>query len=251
MERYSKTLKQYTHLHSHYRLTAHQKMDLVEQIFESMSTIHRLGIAHRDISEVNFMVSESKNKILKDGSKGADLYMIDFGKAVLTRKEDVVYWWIERPKIDGEYDGQMQPEDEKALKLWCDKLPWVTAKPDHGYRHNRSIQTLPKTRGDTSVLPWLIHPIAEDMYSISTVVWKIFAETEPWHGILDTDLRGLRDTVKDNYRIERSLEREVAGELSQKLLLHCLKTDPVDRHSADDVIRWMSKPDVREGLIKE
>ncbi|KAF7721254.1 hypothetical protein EC973_004999 [Apophysomyces ossiformis] len=251
MTRYEKTLKQYTHVHSHHRLSAYQKMDLIQQMLRCMQTIHQVGIAHRDLSEVNFMVNERKDTLFEDGTFGAEVHLIDFGKAVFTRPEDMMAWWIERPVIDGEYEGEVLPQTEEELREWCENLPWVKAKPDHGYRHYRSIQTLPRTRSDTSVLPWLVNPIAEDMYSIGTIIWKTFAETEPWHGILDTDLRGLRDTVQDDYRIEKALEREVPGQLSRKLLLFCLKTNPEERKSATEILAWLENPDIREGLINE
>jgi serine/threonine protein kinase len=116
---------------------------------------------------------------------------------------------------------------------------------------NRSIQTLPKTRSDNQVLPWLIHPQAEDMYSIGVMIWKLFTDTEPWRGILDTDLQGLRYVAEDDYRIQRALEGEVHGELSRQLLLKCLKTRPQDRETAQDILLWFTQESVREGLIGE
>ncbi|KAI9249660.1 hypothetical protein BDA99DRAFT_523302 [Phascolomyces articulosus] len=251
MKRYQKTLKQYTHKHTHHRLTAHQKMDLIRQMLVCMKCIHELGIAHRDLSEVNFMVDESKTDVLEDGSVKAKLYLIDFGKALLTKPDDMRRWWVDRPKVEGEYEGEVLPENEEDLETWCKNLPWVKAKPDHGYRHYRSIQTLPRGRTDHDILPWLIHPIAEDIYSIGTLIWKIFSETEPWYGILDTDLKGLRETVKNDFSIEKTLEREVVGKLSRELLRQCLRTSPEDRKSAAEILGWLDHPDVYEGLVKE
>ncbi|OBZ89240.1 hypothetical protein A0J61_02725, partial [Choanephora cucurbitarum] len=91
MERYQKTLKQYTHAHSHHRLTAYQKMDLILQMLESIATLHRAGLAHRDLSEVNFMVNQTEYK-LRDGSPKAALYLIDFGKSTFT-SPDVCRCW--------------------------------------------------------------------------------------------------------------------------------------------------------------
>jgi serine/threonine protein kinase len=116
---------------------------------------------------------------------------------------------------------------------------------------NRSIQTLPKTRSDNQVLSWLIHPQAEDMYSIGVMIWKVFTDTEPWRGILDTDLQGLRYVAEDDYRIQRALEGEVHGELSRQLLLKCLKTRPQDRATASEILEWITRDDVREGLVGE
>lgn len=251
MQRYQKTLKQYTHAHSHHRLTAHQKMDLVIQMLECMETIHKIGLAHRDLSEVNFMVNETTEK-LRDGSPRAELFLIDFGKSVFTNPEDVRRWWIEHPKyLNDEYDGEVVPLTKEDLVVWCQQLPWIRSKPDHGYRLYRSVQTLPKSRTDTEDLPWLINPIAEDMYSIGTIIWKTFSETEPWYGILDTDLKGLRDTVSEDYHIERALDREVSGILSKKLLLKFLKISPEQRSTATEVLAWLKNLDIQDALIAE
>lgn len=150
-----------------------------------------------------------------------------------------------------EYEGEVIPETEDKLQDWCDNLPWIQVKPDHGYRHYRSIQTLPRNRTDHDILPWLVDPIAEDMYSIGTIIWKTFSGTEPWHGILDNDLRGLREIVETDRRLYLRLKREVNGDLSKDLLLLCLKTQPEDRKSAQYVLDWMDQPNIKEGLIKE
>lgn len=251
MQRYQKTLKQYTHMHSHHRLTAYQKMDLILQMLGCMKNIHGKGIAHRDLSEVNFMVDENSKEKLQDGTFKADLRLIDFGKAIFATPDLMNKWWVEKPKVKGEYEGEVLPETDDELKEWCKNLPWIKAKPDHGYRLYRSIQTLPRSRTDEDVLPYLVHPIAEDLYSIGTIIWKVFAETEPWHGILDTDLRGLRETVKTDHQIDTALRREVSGELSRQLLQFFLRASPTDRKSAAEVLDWMQQPDIHEGLIKE
>lgn len=239
MQRYQKTLKQYTHRHTHHRLTAYQKMDIIQQLLVCMREIHALGIAHRDLSEVNFMVNESDDQ-LKDGSPRANVYLIDFGKAVFTKPEDVRRWWVDRPPLrEGEYEGEVLPDSLEELDRWCEDLPWVRCKPDHGYRHYRSIQTLPRTRVDQETLPYLVHPIAEDIYSIGTLIWKTFADSEPWYGILDTDLRGLRERVQNDYTIDAALDREVPGELSRELLRFCIRACPEDRKSADEILEWV------------
>lgn len=249
MERYQKTLKQYTHAHSHHRLTAHQKMDLVIQLLECMKTIHDHGLAHRDLSEVNFMVNETEEQ-LPDGSTKAEVYLIDFGKSTFVFPADVRQWWIQLPPGETE-SSEIVPTTEEELKEWCDQLPWMRAKPDHGYRLYRSIQTMPKSRVDTQELPWLINPLAEDMYSIGTIIWKMFAETEPWYGILETDIKSLRDIVSDDYNIEKALEREVPGKLSKELLLHTLKVTPQERKTADEMLAWIKDPQIKEELINE
>lgn len=82
-------------------------------------------------------------------------------------------------------------------------------------------------------------------------MWKIFAETEPWRGILDTDLQGLRYVAEDDYRIERALQREVHGELSRQLLLKCLKTRPQDRATAAEILEWITREDIKAALLEE
>lgn len=241
MQRYEKTLKQYAHPHSHHRLTAHQKMDLVRQMLECMDTIHKAGLAHRDLSEVNFMVNASTTEKLSDGSAKAHLVLIDFGKSVFTRQDQVRQWWIEHPQglRDEEYDGEIVPLTQQELDMWCEQLPWIRSKPDHGYRLYRSIQTLPRNRTDAQDLQWLVNPVAEDMYSTGTLIWKIFSETEPWYGILDTDLKGLRETVGDDYHIEKAFQRQVSGKLSKELLLKMIKVTPDQRGSATQVMDWI------------
>lgn len=249
--RYQITLKQYTHVHSHHRLTAYQKYDVIHQMLICMKTIHEAGLAHRDLSEVNIMVNTIEGQHLEDGSEKVCLYLIDFGKAVFCEADDVREWFVDVPRAEWEYDGDVVPETKEELDTWCESLPWVKGKPDHGYRMYRSIQTLPKTRSDNQVLPWLIHPQAEDMYSIGVMIWKVFTDTEPWRGILDTDLQGLRYVAEDDYRIQRALEGEVHGELSRQLLLRCLKTRPQDRDTAKDILDWISQETVQTGLIGE
>ncbi|KAF7731019.1 Histone acetyltransferase kat2b [Apophysomyces ossiformis] len=250
MERYQTTLKQYAHVHSHHRLTAYQKYNIIYQMLVCMKTIHNAGLAHRDLSEVNMMVNKIDGQ-LEDGSSKICLYLIDFGKAVFCEAQDVREWFVDVPRASWEYDGDVVPETKEELEEWCKLLPWVKGKPDHGYRMYRSIQTLPKTRSDSQVLPWLIHPQAEDIYSIGVMIWKVFAETEPWRGILDTDLQGLRYVAEDDYRIQRALEREVHGELSRQLLLRCLKTRPQDRCTASEILDWLGQDEIRNGLIGE
>ncbi|KAI9265928.1 hypothetical protein BY458DRAFT_217232 [Sporodiniella umbellata] len=249
MQRYQKTLKQYAHPHSHHRLTAYQKMNVVVQLLECMKAIHDHGLAHRDLSEVNFMVNETDDR-LPDGSRKAEVYLIDFGKSNFVFPEDVNRWWIQLPP--GETDcSDIVPTTEEELKEWCEQLPWMRAKPDHGYRLYRSIQTMPKSRVDAQELPWLIDPLAEDVYSIGTIIWKIFTETEPWYGILETDIRSLREIVGDDYNIEKALEREVPGAMSRQLLLHALKVVPQERKSADEILSWIKNPETQTRLIQE
>ncbi|ORX46286.1 kinase-like protein, partial [Hesseltinella vesiculosa] len=256
MERYERTLKHYMRPHTHSALTAHQKMDLIRQMLQCMETIHRVGIAHRDISEVNFMVNVKEGEPkLPDGSQAADLYLIDFGKAVFTTPDDLKQWWVAKdpttPEPLDQYKGEVMPRNLKELNVWCAQLPWIHAKPDHGYCHYRSIQTLPRNRQDRAVLPWLVHPMAEDMYSVMTLIWKVFSDMEPWYGVLDTDLRELRDIVGDEFNMKRKFDKDVYGECSRELLSLCLKVKPEERATATQVLAWLDAPGHVDALIKE
>lgn len=93
--------------------------------------------------------------------------------------------------------------------------------------------------------------MAEDMYSIGVMIWKLFSDSEPWRGILDTDLQGLRYAAEDDYRIERALEREVEGRVSRELLLKVIRVHPKDRVTASDLRAWFEKEDIRQKLLNE
>lgn len=83
------------------------------------------------------------------------------------------------------------------------------------------------------------------------MIWKIFAETEPWQGILDTDLQGLRFVVQDDYRIQKAVEREIHGPVSQEFVLKCLKTQPQDRATAAQMLEWFLQEDIKANLVQE
>jgi serine/threonine protein kinase len=101
-----------------------------------MKTIHKAGLAHRDLSEVNIMVNTIDGE-LEDGSSKICLYLIDFGKAVFCDAYDLREWFVDVRRSAGEYDGDVVPETEEELNSWCESLPWVKGKPDHGYRMYR------------------------------------------------------------------------------------------------------------------
>ncbi|KAG0167664.1 hypothetical protein DFQ28_005842 [Apophysomyces sp. BC1034] len=252
MERYQATLKEYGRPHPHYRLTAYQKYDIIYQMLKCMKTIHAAGLAHRDLSEVNFMVNTIDGE-LEDQSSKICLYLIDFGKSIFCNPQDVRDWFVEAPhgKEVEATDDDVAPKYAEELHLWCANLPWIKGKPDHGYRMYRSIQTLPKTRTDNQILPWLIQPQSEDMYSAVVMMWKIFSETEPWRGILDSDIQGLRYVAEDDYRIQKAIESEVHGELSRALLFKCLRAQPQDRETAASVLEWITRDDIKDGLLTE
>lgn len=103
-----------------------------------MQVIHEAGLAHRDLSEVNFMVSRQEGK-LEDGSEKVVVYLIDFGKSVFCRADDVRQWFVDVPRGPDEYKDDVVPESKDELDEWCKNLPWIKAKPDHGYRMYRYV----------------------------------------------------------------------------------------------------------------
>ncbi|SAL97115.1 hypothetical protein [Absidia glauca] len=257
MQRYRQTLKQYTHSSTHHHLSAAQKMDLIRQIIGCLQCVHRQGIAHRDISDVNFMVEEQDSDaddktLLADGSPKVQVYLIDFGRATLVDPDDVTRWWM-GPSRQDEDDNECVPETTEALDAWCANLPLVSTKPDLAYWCYRSIQTLPPRISERDMpLPWLVDPVAEDMYSVGVLIWKVFTGAEPWHGLLyDHNLPGLRDMVSSDKYIEIHVKRDVVGDLSRQLLFSCLRSQPEDRLSANDLLAWLERPEIYHGLLDE
>ncbi|KAI9478260.1 MAG: hypothetical protein EXX96DRAFT_242270 [Benjaminiella poitrasii] len=252
MEKYDMTLRQYISKHSKLRLSAYQRMDIIMQMLQSIRSAHQMGIAHRDLSTVNFMINtqSESNRVLEDGSTGVDLFLIDFGKATFFFPDDAQKWWVNTNE-QNVYKDEMKPKTQEELTIWCKNLPYIMARPDHGYRFYRSIQTLPRTQKDHSILPYLIHPAAEDIYSLGTLVWKIFSGMEPWPGVFDTDLKKLRETVCDDYVIDNLLEREMPGPMSKKFLQHFLRVRPEDRMTAAGILIWLEQPTVNAALLEE
>lgn len=89
------------------------------------------------------------------------------------------------------------------------------------------------------------------MYSLGIIIWKIFTETEPWGGILDSDIKDLRFVVTDDYRIQKAVERDIKGSLSRQLLSYILRVRPQDRKTAEEILEWIQLPEVKEGIIRE
>lgn len=244
MERYDMTLKQYLRLHAHQRLTSKQRMGIIIQMLKSLQEAHQLGIAHRDLSSVNFMVNANSS------NDEPHLYLIDFGKAVFFSPRDAKKWWVDSNDISI-YKDEVKPSSREELAIWCKNLPFVMARPDHGYRFYRSIQTLPKNNKDHDLLPYLIDPAAEDIYSLGTMVWKIFLGIEPWPGVFDTDLKKLRETVSRDYYIDQILDRVMPGPMSKAFLQMFLRVQPHHRKSAADILFWIQQQDVQEALLEE
>ncbi|KAI8068977.1 kinase-like domain-containing protein, partial [Thamnidium elegans] len=244
MERYNMTLKQYLKLHSRHRLSAKQRMHIIIQMLKSMCESHRLGIAHRDLSSVNFMI-DTKNM-----DDEPQLYLIDFGKAVFYSPIAAKKWWV-RSDDANLYLDEVNPSSKQELAVWCKNLPYVMARPDHGYRFYRSIQTLPRANKDHELLPYLIDPAAEDIYSLGNIVWKIFLDIEPWPGVFDTDLKKLRETVGKDANIDKVLDQTMPGPYSKLFLQKFLRAQPQDRNSAVEILFWLERPDIQTALIAE
>ncbi|KAI8981556.1 kinase-like domain-containing protein [Pilobolus umbonatus] len=257
MERYDMTLKEYLDKFKHSRLSVYQKFDIILQMMNSVNAAHKSGIAHRDLSTVNFMVNVPMDRYLHDGSQGVLLFLIDFGKAVFVDPQDCLYWWVndeeDKPHRDEDivYEDEVKPRSKEDLIVWCKNLPRSMAKPDHGYRFYRSAETLPRNRSDHELLNHLIDPVAEDIYSLGAIIWKIFSGKEPWPGIFDTEFRKLRETVSSDFSIQRLLDREMPGPISKKFLSKFLRANPDSRRSIDDILSWIAFPEVQDELLKE
>ncbi|CAG8497123.1 289_t:CDS:2 [Paraglomus brasilianum] len=233
MKRYQYTLKDYA-FNSRRHLTAEQKYKLVLDMVKGVRAIHNAGFAHRDLSEVNIMVTERTDQKLLDGSNTPELVIIDFGKAEFVRPEDVMRWKVK--EISSE-----------TLNL----LPLIQTGPDHGYLLYRSIATLPRTKNDQRILPTPIDPLAEDIYSLGVLIWRTFSGQAPWDGILDSDLKSLRGIVSDAAQIRFYIEKSIRGQTSRELLLRCITVKPQTRNTAETLFRWLSHLDVKEAILKE
>ncbi|KAI8326937.1 kinase-like domain-containing protein [Choanephora cucurbitarum] len=252
MDRYDMTLRDYLNAHTYQRLTHYQRFDIIVQMIQSIHEIHQAGIAHRDLSTVNFMVNLQKedHDRLPDGSSKVDLYLIDFGKAILLSPEEAQRWWVNTNECYV-YQDEVKPTTPEELTIWCKNLPYVMARPDHGYRFYRSIQTLPRSQRDHLLLDHMIDPIAEDVYSLGTLVWKMFSGKEPWPGIFDTDIKILRDSVSSDERIDIILEREIPGPMSKQFLRLFLRAEPWKRRTTADILAWLDQPTVMQSLLNE
>ncbi|KAI9271993.1 hypothetical protein BY458DRAFT_555538 [Sporodiniella umbellata] len=248
MERYEMTLKHF--LRKHPKLTVCQKFQMVRQLIKAISTIHEFNIAHRDVSTVNFMVNTENTDLLEDGSSCIELFMIDFGKAVFFDPKEAKKWWVNSDEVNI-YRDEVKPKTKEELVVWCKSLPFIMAKPDHGYRFYRSIKTLPRHRNDHKLLSYLIDPAAEDIFALGSLIWKVLSGMEPWPGIFDTDLRSLRETVEDDYNIRALINREVPGTASRALLNMCLRAEPFDRRPAGEILSWLESPGIQQKLINE
>ncbi|CEP07192.1 hypothetical protein [Parasitella parasitica] len=251
MPKYDMTLHEYLRRHTHPRLTSFQRMDIIIQMIKSIKAIHEEGIAHRDLSPFNFMVSSSTTDKLADGSPKVHLYLIDFGKAVFFTPEDAKRWWVNTSNEPTWDQTQVNPKTQDELTIWCRNLPYVMARPDHGYRFYRSIQTLPKTRRDHAILPYLINAPAEDLYSLGVLIWKVFSGKEPWPGVFDVELKKLREIVCSSYHIDLLIDRVLPGPLSTTLLKKLVRFLPEERTSAADVLSWVETSTIYDGLLDE
>ncbi|KAF9990233.1 hypothetical protein BGZ75_003125 [Mortierella antarctica] len=231
--RYAYTLKQYaTNARRH--PTPCQKLSLVRDMVSAMCDIHKAGLAHRDLSEVNIMVDEDTKERLADQSPRPRVKVIDFGKSVFVDRNEVERWSME------------EKVSEEELSL----LPLVVLPPDHGYKLYRSILTLPKNKQDHTPLPPL-DPRAEDVYSLGVLIWRTFSGKSPWDGTIEDDLKTIRYLVSNDAQIKFQLEREVVGPVSRELLLHCLTAQAETRWTTQQLKDWLDQPQVANELLKE
>jgi len=115
--RYAHTLKAYaTNARRH--PSPCQKISLIRDMVVALSDIHESGLAHRDLSEVNIMIDEDFTNKLEDNTPRPLVRVIDFGKSVFVKPEEVQRWSIR----------ETVPKEELEL------LPMVVLVPDHGYK---------------------------------------------------------------------------------------------------------------------
>ncbi|KAK3840523.1 MAG: kinase-like domain-containing protein [Linnemannia elongata] len=233
MTKYAYTLKQYaTNARRH--PTPCQKLSLIREMVSAMCAIHRAGLAHRDLSEVNIMVDEDPHELLEDQSPRPLIKVIDFGKSVFVNPAEVQRWSM-RDHVS---------KEELAL------LPLVVLPPDHGYKLYRSILTLPKTKHDhTPLAP--VDPRSEDVYSLGVLIWRTFSGKSPWNGAIEDDLKTIRYLVSSDSQIRFQLEKEVAGTMSRELLLRCLTARAETRSTTQQLKDWLNQPEVASGLLQE
>ncbi|KAI8991701.1 kinase-like domain-containing protein, partial [Mycotypha africana] len=229
---------------------------IIVQLLRALQIVHKEGIAHRDLSTTNFVMDiPGDSSTLLDDSPRTKVYLIDFGKAVFTKPKDTQYWWLQQESAYNRgfemYKNEVQPRNKDELAVWCKNLPLTMARPDHGYRLYRSIQTLPKTQRDRKLLPYLIDPIAEDVYSMGALIWKIISGMEPWPGVFDIDLKALRENVSNDESIDRIIHRETPGPTSAQLLKMFLRVNPEDRCSITEILGWLERPAIRKALLCE
>lgn len=248
MQRFEMTLKEYT---QHHITTAHQKLDMVVQMIESVLILHEIGIAHCDLSGWNFMVNKT-HQTLKDGSEKVDVWLTQFDRAVFIHAADYRKWWVECPrKINADYMAQVVPKDEQELDMWCKALPWIQSKPIHHNYWYHPIETLPKHPSDHDTLPHPVHPVAHDVYTLGMIVWEMISDGEPWKSLEKDDLHALRQVIQQDESLERVLRHEMPGSVSIELLLKLLQVQTDKRCSAKALLSWISAPSIETALINE
>ncbi|KAF9202477.1 hypothetical protein BGZ49_007364 [Haplosporangium sp. Z 27] len=233
MTKYPYTLKQYaTNARQH--PTPCQKLHLIRDMVLAMCEIHETGLAHRDLSEVNIMVDVDPNDLLEDQSPKPHIKVIDFGKSVFVRPDEVKRWSV-KDNI---------PEEELAM------LPLVVLPPDHGYKLYRSILTLPRSKNDREPLA-PVDPRSEDVYSLGVLIWRTFSGKSPWNGAIEDDLKTIRYLVNTDAQIRFQLEKEIKGPVSRELLLRCLTAEAGTRWTTQQLKDWLDQPEITNALLRE
>ncbi|KAI9349978.1 hypothetical protein BD770DRAFT_461748 [Pilaira anomala] len=159
------TLDTYLQLHLRRHLSPQKRMHLIIQMIQYIQESHQWSIAHRDLSTLNYMID------LENKDDEPRLYLIDFGKAVFYDLQASMEWWV-ATEDDRLRELDLRPQTKEELDEWCEKLPEFPARLNHGYLRSRSIQTLPCSNKHTDLLPYLINPAAEDIYSLRIIIWE-------------------------------------------------------------------------------
>ncbi|ORX91930.1 hypothetical protein K493DRAFT_226896 [Basidiobolus meristosporus CBS 931.73] len=232
MSRCQQTLRQY--LHGRCSISAAQKYKLMRDLIVAVKELHDQGISHRNLSEGNVMINEVEGDILQDGQPRPKVVLIDFRKAQFTRKEDIQQWRV----------SLLDSEEENLL-------PKTSTLPDHESKRYRSVVTLPRSKYHTDLLPLIIDPLAEDVFSLGVLLWQIATQRNPWTGIFEDDIMGLRQIVGDERRLRIEICRTVPGNRCRELLFGCLGVRAEDRWNLQQLSGWIWNPDNRKQLIWE
>ncbi|CEP09434.1 hypothetical protein [Parasitella parasitica] len=248
MQRFEKTLKDYIYQNT---LTPYQQFDIVTQLLEATLIMHEIGLAHRHLSTVNFMVSET-DEVLQDKSKKFDLSVINFRSSVLTEPSCYRDWWVGCPEVvNPDYDDQVMPRSLQELDIWCRHLPAIRSKPaGRDYRYH-PLETLPQHASDEKVLPHLVNPITEDLYTLGMIIWEVMLIMKPLVSINADNLDTLRKSIREKTTLLNIILDEITHTTMKNLLLKLLNPSAEGRETAKSVFSWISSPFVDLCLISE
>ncbi|KAI8637814.1 hypothetical protein BD408DRAFT_353022 [Parasitella parasitica] len=248
LQRFEKTLKEHIYQST---LTPHQQFDIVMQLLEATLIMHEIGLAHRNLSMVNFMVSQTE-QVLRDGSKKFELWVINFRNLVFTEPSCYRDWWVACPDtVNPDYDSQVMPRSLRELDTWCKHLPAIRSKPARSEYRYRPLETLPQHPCDDQVLPHLVNPVAEDLYTLGMVIWEVMLVMKPLISINTDNLETLRKTIQQETTLLNTMLDEINHTTMKNLLIKLLSPSAERRDTARSVISWLSTPFVDLCLISE